>query len=91
VDTTVTLGRDVTLFPGVILQGDTVVGDGTEVGPGCRLVDTVVGDDCVLAHTLADGARIGDRCHVGPWAHLPPGAEVASDTTSGAFYTPERA
>jgi len=89
VDTTVTLGRDVTLFPGVILQGDTVVGDGTELGPGCRLVDTVVGADCVLSDTVADGARIGDRCHVGPFAHLGPGAELASDTTTGAFYTPD--
>ena len=52
VDTTVKLGRDVSLFPGVILQGSTTVGDGTEVGPGCRLVDTSVGDDCVLTHRL---------------------------------------
>jgi bifunctional UDP-N-acetylglucosamine pyrophosphorylase/glucosamine-1-phosphate N-acetyltransferase len=88
VDTTVQLGQDVTLFPGVILQGDTRVGDGTEVGPGCRLVDTVVGDDCVLSQAVTDGARIGDRCQVGPFAHLGPGVELASDTVTGAFYTP---
>jgi bifunctional UDP-N-acetylglucosamine pyrophosphorylase/glucosamine-1-phosphate N-acetyltransferase len=88
VDTTAVLGRDVTLFPGVMLQGDTTVGDGTEVGSGCRLVDTVVGSDCVLEKTVADGARIGDRCQVGPFAHLGPGAEIPSDTTTGAFYTP---
>lgn len=88
VDTTVELGRDVTLFPGVILQGDTKVGDGTEVGPGCRLVDTEVGDDCVLSQAVTDGARIGDRCQVGPFAHLGPGTDMPSDTTTGAFYTP---
>ena len=88
VDTTVTLGRDVTLFPGAMLQGDTVVGDGTEVGPGCRLVDTMVGSDCVLSQTDATGARIGDRCRVGPFAHLPEGADLPSDTVTGAFYTP---
>ena len=37
------LGRDVTLFPGTILQGRTVVGDGAEIGPDTRLVDCVVG------------------------------------------------
>jgi bifunctional UDP-N-acetylglucosamine pyrophosphorylase/glucosamine-1-phosphate N-acetyltransferase len=88
VDTTVVVGTDVTLFPGVILQGDSVIGDGTEVGPGCRLVDTVVGDDCVLEATVCSGARIGARCQIGPFAHLGPGTEVASDTTTGAFYTP---
>jgi bifunctional UDP-N-acetylglucosamine pyrophosphorylase/glucosamine-1-phosphate N-acetyltransferase len=88
VDTTVVVGTDVTLFPGVMLQGDTVIGDGTEVGPGCRLVDTAVGDECVLEATVCNGARIGDRCQVGPFAHLGPGAEVAADTVTGAFYTP---
>lgn len=89
VDTTVRLGRDVTLFPGVILQGDTVVGDSTEIGPGCRLVDTVVGSDCVLDAVVCHGAHVGHRCHVGPFAHLGPGADVPSDTVTGAFYTPD--
>lgn len=88
VDTTVRLGRDVSLFPGVILQGDTRVGDGTEVGPGCRLLDSVVGDDCTLTHVVSDRATIGDRCAVGPFVHLPPGSVIGSDITTGAFYTP---
>jgi bifunctional UDP-N-acetylglucosamine pyrophosphorylase/glucosamine-1-phosphate N-acetyltransferase len=88
VDTTVELGRDVTLFPGAILQGRTRVGDGTEIGPGCRLVDTEVGADCVVSGTDADGARIGDRCTVGPFAHMGPGTNLPSDTATGAFYTP---
>ncbi len=33
VDTTVAVGTDVTLFPGVILQGTTVIGDGTRWDP----------------------------------------------------------
>ncbi|MCB1003486.1 MAG: NTP transferase domain-containing protein, partial [Acidimicrobiales bacterium] len=44
VDSTVRLGPDVTLFPGTILQGDTVIGAGAEIGPHTRLVDCVVGD-----------------------------------------------
>src|SRR5690606_21161909 len=38
-DATVKLGSDVTLFPGTILQGSTVVGAGAEIGPNTRLVD----------------------------------------------------
>jgi len=87
VDTTVVVGRDVTLFPGVILQGSTVVGDGTELGPDTRLVDTTVGADCVIEQTTARAARIGDRAVVGPFASLAPGSEVADDTVTGAFYT----
>ncbi|MBM3662456.1 MAG: bifunctional UDP-N-acetylglucosamine diphosphorylase/glucosamine-1-phosphate N-acetyltransferase GlmU [Actinobacteria bacterium] len=89
VDTTVRVGRDVTLFPGVILQGGSVVGDGCEIGPWTRLVDTVVGRDSVVGQTTARSARIGDRASVGPFASLEPGDEIGDDATTGAFYTSE--
>jgi bifunctional UDP-N-acetylglucosamine pyrophosphorylase/glucosamine-1-phosphate N-acetyltransferase len=89
VDTTVAVGRDVTLFPGVILQGSTVVGDGTELGPNTRLIDTVVGADCVIEQTTGRNAVVGDRSVVGPYASLAPGAEVPADSVTGPFYTAE--
>lgn len=87
VDTTVRVGRDVTLFPGVMLQGATVVGDGTELGPNTRLVDTVVGAECVIEQTTARECRIGDRSTVGPYASLGGGSELPSDSATGPFYT----
>jgi bifunctional UDP-N-acetylglucosamine pyrophosphorylase/glucosamine-1-phosphate N-acetyltransferase len=86
VDVTVTLGRDVTLFPGTILQGRTTVGDGCEIGPDTRLVDCVVGARCTVENTVARDAEIGDDAHVGPFAHLPPGTTVASGQHTGPFY-----
>ena len=65
---------DVTLFPGVVLQGATVVGEGTEIGPGTRLVDCVVGARAAIEHTVARDAEIGDDAVVGPFAVLGPGA-----------------
>lgn len=87
VDTTVVVGTDVTLFPGVILQGSTVIGDGCEVGPNTQLIDTVVGADCVVQATTADNSVVGDRCIVGPYASFAPGSEVPSDSITGPFYT----
>ncbi len=88
VDTTVDVGQDVTIFPGAILQGATRIGDRTEVGSSCRLVDTEVGADCVLDKVVTDGARIGHGCHVGPFAHLGPGTEVPAGSSTGAFFAP---
>jgi bifunctional UDP-N-acetylglucosamine pyrophosphorylase/glucosamine-1-phosphate N-acetyltransferase len=87
VDVTVRLGRDVTLFPGTILQGTTVVGDGSEIGPDTRLVDCVVGSGCVVEHTIGRDSEIGDGAHVGPFAHLPSGSAVVAGAVTGAFYT----
>lgn len=86
-DVTVRLGRDVTLYPGTILQGDTVIGDGCDIGPDVRLSDCVVGDGCVIASTVGNDAEVGAGAEVGPFAHLPAGSSVASGATTGAFYT----
>lgn len=86
IDVTVELARDVTLFPGTILQGRTIIGSGCEVGPDTRLVDCVVGPDCTVQNTVAHEAEIGAGAHVGPFAHLAPGSSVGESQTTGPFY-----
>ena len=87
IDTTVSLAADVTLFPGTILQGRTVIGEGVEIGPGCRLVDCTVGEHTTLEHTVARLSDIGADCEIGPYAVLEPGAHIPSGTRTGPFYT----
>ena len=87
IDTTVSLAADVTLFPGTILQGRTRIGEGVEIGPGCRLVDCIVGERTTLDHTVAHLSEIGADCVVGPYAALEPGSQVPSGTRTGPFYT----
>ena len=57
IDASVELEPDVRLLPGVVLEGRTVIGAGSVVGPDCRLVDTIVGEDAVIAQTVAREAR----------------------------------
>jgi bifunctional UDP-N-acetylglucosamine pyrophosphorylase/glucosamine-1-phosphate N-acetyltransferase len=87
VDATVEIGRDVTLFPGTLLQGHCVVGAGAELGPDTRLVDCVVGAGAVVEMASGRDAEIGARAVVGPFAVLEPGASVPPDTRTGPFYT----
>jgi bifunctional UDP-N-acetylglucosamine pyrophosphorylase/glucosamine-1-phosphate N-acetyltransferase len=87
IDTGVRLAADVTLFPGVILQGTTTIGERSEIGPGTRLVDTSVGADCRLDQTVAAQCDIGDGCRIGPFAYLAPGTSILPGTETGAFYT----
>ena len=90
VDATVELAPDVTLFPGTILQGRTTVGEGSEIGPDTRLVDCRIGSGSRVEKTMAEGALVGADCHVGPFAVLGPGTEIATGTSTGPFYTSER-
>ncbi len=85
-DATVELGTDVTIFPGTILQGNTVIGDGCELGPDVHLDRCQVGEHARIAQTSASLATIGANCVVGPYAALPPGSTLADGTNTGAFY-----
>ncbi|MCB0971654.1 MAG: NTP transferase domain-containing protein [Acidimicrobiales bacterium] len=85
-DATVQLGADVTVFPGSVLQGTTVVGDGAEIGPNTRLVDCVVGAGAVVEQSNARDAEVGADARVGPFAVLAPGASIPDGGTVGPFY-----
>ncbi|MFT5202432.1 MAG: bifunctional UDP-N-acetylglucosamine pyrophosphorylase/glucosamine-1-phosphate N-acetyltransferase [Candidatus Aldehydirespiratoraceae bacterium] len=87
IDWSADLAADVVLASGVVLRGTTSIGQGTEVGPGCQLVDSRVGAQCRLDSTSAALATIGDDARVGPFAVLEPGSEIPSATVTGPFYT----
>jgi bifunctional UDP-N-acetylglucosamine pyrophosphorylase/glucosamine-1-phosphate N-acetyltransferase len=89
VDATVSLAPDVTLFPGTILQGQTVVGERCEIGPDTRLVDCMVGADAVVEQSNCRDAEIGAAAVVGPYAVLGPGSSVPGGTVTGPFYAAE--
>jgi bifunctional UDP-N-acetylglucosamine pyrophosphorylase/glucosamine-1-phosphate N-acetyltransferase len=86
IDATVKLSVDVTLFPGSMLQGATVVGPGAEIGPDTRLIDCAVGRGAVVERTVGREAEIGDGARVGPFAVLDPGTHIAAATVTGPFY-----
>lgn len=87
IDVDVRLGGDVTLYPGTILEGTSVVGDGCRIGPQTRLSDCVVGAGSTVANTVGTDAEVGTGCDVGPFAWLGTGTRVADGTSTGAFYT----
>jgi bifunctional UDP-N-acetylglucosamine pyrophosphorylase/glucosamine-1-phosphate N-acetyltransferase len=85
IDATVELESDVRLLPGTILEGRTVVGSGSVIGPDCRLTDVVVGGDTRIASTVARECEIGDECEVGPFAYLRPGTRLATGVKVGTY------
>ena len=89
IDATVELGTDVTLFPGTVLQGRTVIESGAEIGPDTRLVDCVVREGAVVEQTVGRLAEIGAGAVVGPFASLAPGSRVAPGVTTGPFFAGE--
>ena len=87
VDASVRLAADVTLLPGTILQGRTVIGEGAKLGPHVRLVDCAVGSGASLEQVVGYDAVVGPSAIVGPFAVLAPGSHIPPGSTTGPFYT----
>ncbi len=82
----VACGRDVQLDVNVVLEGRVVLGDRVVVGVGCVLRDVSIAADTVLQpYSVLDGAVIGARCVVGPFARLRPGSVLLDDAHVGNF------
>ena len=86
-DVTVRLGKDVTLYPGTLLQGNTTVASGAEIGPHCQLADCTVGERAVVVSTVGRSATIGADAQVGPWCFLPAGSVVPPGSVTGPCFT----
>jgi bifunctional UDP-N-acetylglucosamine pyrophosphorylase/glucosamine-1-phosphate N-acetyltransferase len=84
-DVDVRLARDVVLEPGVQLRGNTVVGEGAQVGPDTTLTDVTVGDGASVVRTHGSASWIGPGASVGPFAYLRPGARLGEHGKIGTF------
>jgi bifunctional UDP-N-acetylglucosamine pyrophosphorylase / glucosamine-1-phosphate N-acetyltransferase len=85
IDARVELETDVRLLPGTILEGRTVIGTGSVIGPDCRLTDVVVGEGARISNSVARECEIGDDCEVGPYAYVRPGTRLATGVKVGTY------
>lgn len=86
IEDTVTLGRDVTVEPGVILRGGTKVADGVTLGAYSVVTDSVLEEGVnVKPHSVLEGAQVGAGSDVGPFARLRPGTVLGAGVHIGNF------
>jgi bifunctional UDP-N-acetylglucosamine pyrophosphorylase/glucosamine-1-phosphate N-acetyltransferase len=92
VDAAVTIGRDTVLYPNVSLEGKTTVGEGTIIRSGVRITDCVIGNHVeILDSSVLRESQVDDEAHLGPFAHLRPGAIVRRKAKVGNFVEMKKA
>jgi bifunctional UDP-N-acetylglucosamine pyrophosphorylase / glucosamine-1-phosphate N-acetyltransferase len=85
VDVDVTMAQDAEIWPGTHLEGQTSIGPGARVGPGCVLRDTSVARDATVLYAVCESAEIGPGASVGPFAFLRPGTRIGPGAHIGTF------
>ena len=79
-------GRDVRIDVGCVFEGTVELADDVAIGAYCVLKNVTVGPGTeIAAYSHIDGATIGARCRVGPYARLRPGTTLEGDVHIGNF------
>ena len=77
-------GRDVAIGLNCAVEGKVILEDGASIGANCVIRDSRVGAGAqVLPFTFVEGASIGARARIGPYARLRPGTELGEETHVG--------
>ncbi len=82
----VTVGRDTVIYPNVILEGESRIGDGCVIRSGTRVTESTIGHGVeILDNCVIDRSEIRSGCRIGPFAHLRPGARIEEGARVGNF------
>lgn len=80
------IGHDCVIYPGVLIEGDTVIGEECVIRSGCRITNSKIGthvtikDYCVIVDS-----EIASNCTVGPFAHLRMNTRLEEGSVIGNF------
>jgi bifunctional UDP-N-acetylglucosamine pyrophosphorylase/glucosamine-1-phosphate N-acetyltransferase len=85
VDVDVRIGRDSVIHPLTFLAGSTRIGEGCQIGPATRVVDSTIGDGAEVMFSVVRGSKVGPRASVGPYASLRPGTVLEEGAKAGTF------
>jgi bifunctional UDP-N-acetylglucosamine pyrophosphorylase/glucosamine-1-phosphate N-acetyltransferase len=78
-------GRDVVVEPQCHFRGETVVGDGCRIGPGCLIENSQLGEGVEVLYSVLRDSSVAAGCSIGPFAQLRAGAQLAHECRIGNF------
>ena len=81
----VVIGGDTVILPGCVIEGNTTIGEGCEIGPFSRLTDMKLGDGVKFQSSTALESEIGNDATVGPYAYIRPNCKIGNRVKVGDF------
>lgn len=85
VEESVKVGRDTVLYPGVVLQGKTVIGENCEIIGNGRIIDSVLGNNIRVESSVIEESILEDGVTMGPFAHIRPKSLLKEKVHIGNF------
>ncbi len=86
IDEGISIGSDTFIGAGVWLQGKTAIGSRAVIEGNCRIVDSTIAEDALVKFSShLEGATVGSKSFVGPFARLRQGTTLHEGVHVGNF------
>lgn len=76
---------DVTLYPGTVIEGESVIASDAVIGPHAHIVDSQIGRGTKVTDSTILDSQVGDETTVGPYAYIRPHSTIGNSVKIGDF------
>ena len=81
----VEIGQDTIIYPGNVLEGNTVIGKNCVLYPNSRINNSVIGESVDIQSSVILESKIGNQTTVGPFAYIRPESIIGNNVRVGDF------
>ena len=81
----VEIGQDTIIYPNVILEGNTKIGEDCVLYQNSRINNSVIGDRTTIESSVITQSTVGDDTAVGPFAYIRPDSNIGNHVKIGDF------
>ncbi len=81
----VQVGMDTVIYPGCVIEGNTIIGEDCIIRSNTRIVDSTIGNNVDIESSLIESSSVGEGSHIGPYAHLRPKSHLGKRVKIGNF------
>lgn len=85
IEDTVTIKDGTTIYPNVVLEGNTKIGKNCIIHMGCFIKDTEIEDNTIIYSSHIESSKIGNNCEIGPYAHIRSRCIIKDNVKVGSF------
>ncbi|WP_410207835.1 bifunctional UDP-N-acetylglucosamine diphosphorylase/glucosamine-1-phosphate N-acetyltransferase GlmU [Fusobacterium sp.] len=85
IEENVKIGRDTVIYPGAVIQGDTVIGENCEILGTTRIINSKIENNVKIESSVIEESILEDGVTMGPFAHLRPKSHLKELVHIGNF------
>jgi len=85
IDVDVEIGSDTIVYPGNVIEGNTVIGKKCMLYPGSRISSSIIENEVTIQNSVVLSSRVGENTTVGPYAYIRPDCLIGKSARIGDF------